>query len=64
MNDDRRSPILPMSVWLVLGGTVGAVVGSGGGGPGVGLLLGAALGMALGGAVAMILGRRRGDGSP
>lgn len=61
MSEGPRRNILPTSVWVVLGGAVGAAIGLGGDADPKGLFLGALLGGALGAAVALVLGRRRGD---
>ena len=52
--------ILPMPVWVVLGGAIGAAIGSGGGASAAGLLAGMLLGAAGGALVSFGLGRRRG----
>lgn len=60
MTDRRAGPLLPASVWMVLGGAVGAAVGSGAGESSVGLGLGVVLGAGAGYVASLILSRRGG----
>ena len=60
MTDPRPGAFLPASVWMVLGGAVGAAVGSGAGESSVGLGLGVVLGAGVGYVASLILSRRGG----